>query len=88
MDPEVWKRLWHDLGLLMRAGVERGRIDTVHDVHLPEVMGRPPRVDRHGGEVYVYRRPGQPCLICGNAVRMGVVANRNTYWCPTCQPPP
>ena len=31
----------------------------------PEAMGRPPRVDDHGGEVYVYRRAGQPCLVCG-----------------------
>ena len=44
-----------------------GRIDTVRPEHTPEAMGRPPRVDRHGGEVYVYRRAGQPCLVCGYA---------------------
>jgi len=49
-------------------------------------MGRPPRVDRHGGEVYVYRRAGQPCLICGTPVRHGGLAGRNSYWCPICQP--
>jgi endonuclease-8 len=48
-------------------------------------MGRPPRVDRHGGEVYVYRRAGQSCLICGDAVRTGILAGRNSYWCATCQ---
>lgn len=28
------------------------------------VTGRAPRVDRHGGEVYVYRRAGQECAVC------------------------
>jgi endonuclease-8 len=65
--------------------VATGRIDTVHVAHTPEAMGRLPRVDRHGGEVYVYRRTGQPCLVCGGAVRTAPLAGRNSYWCPTCQ---
>jgi endonuclease VIII len=80
-----WAAIWADLRLLMRAGVAQGRIDTVHDVHTPEAMGRAPRVDRHGGEVYVYRRAGQPCLACGTPVRTAIVAARNAYWCPRCQ---
>ncbi|WP_326555290.1 Fpg/Nei family DNA glycosylase [Micromonospora sp. NBC_01813] len=83
---DQWLRIWADLVALMRLGVDRGRIDTVRDVHLPEAMGRAPRVDRHGGEVYVYRRAGQPCLLCGTAVAAGTLAARNLYWCPTCQP--
>jgi endonuclease-8 len=86
LTPDQWSALWTDLQLLMREGVARGRIDTVHSAHTPAAMGRPPRVDRHGGEVYVYRRAGQPCLICGDEVRRGGVAGRNSYWCPTCQP--
>ena len=86
LDRKTWKTIWDDLRALMREGVQRGRIDTVHSVHTPEAMGRPPRVDRHGGEVYVYRRAAQPCLLCGTAVRGGAIAARNTYWCPTCQP--
>ncbi len=82
----LWNDLWADLVALMRVGVRRGRIDTVRDEHLPGVNGRPPREDRHGGEVYVYRRTGQPCLVCGTAVRGEVLAARNNYWCPTCQP--
>jgi len=83
---DQWQRIWADLVTLMRIGVRRGRIDTVRDEHLPEAMGRAPRNDRHGGEVYVYRRAGQPCLCCGATVAAGVLAARNTYWCPTCQP--
>jgi endonuclease-8 len=48
-------------------------------------MNRPPRVDRHGGEVYVYRRTGQPCLICGTPVSSGPLGGRNSYWCEECQ---
>ena len=69
----------------MTRAVEAGRIDTVRDAHLPEATGRAPRVDRHGGEVYVYRRPGQPCHVCSGEVRRGDLAGRNLYWCPTCQ---
>lgn len=81
-----WSELWDDLRALMKEGVARGRIDTVHTAHTPEAMGRAPRIDRHGGEVYVYRRPGQPCLICGTPVARGVMAGRNLHWCPVCQP--
>lgn len=81
-----WAEIWADLRVLMKAGVETGRIDTVHVDHTPEAMGRLPRVDRHGGEVYVYRRTGQPCLVCGGPVRTAPLAGRNSYWCPTCQP--
>jgi endonuclease-8 len=81
-----WAQLWTDLRALMKEGVARGRIDTVHTAHTPEAMQRAPRVDRHGGEVYVYRRPGQPCLVCGTPIGRGPMAGRNLYWCPSCQP--
>lgn len=78
--------MWDDLVRLMRDGVRRGRIDTVRDEHSPTRMGRTPRRDRHGGEVYVYRREGQPCLVCGDEIVWADMAGRNLYWCPTCQP--
>jgi endonuclease-8 len=86
LTPHAWRELWTDLRALMKEGLARGRIDTVHTAHTPEAMGRAPRVDRHGGEVYVYRRAGQPCLVCGARVRTAALAGRNSYWCPTCQP--
>ncbi len=78
--------LWEDLVELMDHGVRTGTIDTVRPEHTPEAMGRPPRVDDHGGEVYVYRRTGQPCLVCGATVRTAELAGRNLFWCPRCQP--
>ena len=85
LSPEAWRQLWQDLRALMKEGVARGRIDTVHTQHTPEAMRRAPRVDRHGGEVYVYRRAGLPCLVCGTEIRRGTLSGRNSYWCPRCQ---
>jgi endonuclease-8 len=86
IDRALWDLLWADLVFLMRDGVKVGRIDTVAPEHLPEVTGRAPRQDRHGGEVYVYRRAGLPCIVCGTPVAASDLAGRNLYWCPTCQP--
>jgi endonuclease-8 len=81
-----FRAIWDDLVGLMAEGVRTGRIDTVRPEHTPEAMGRPPRVDDHGGEVYVYRRTGQPCLACGARVRTAELQARNIFWCPRCQP--
>jgi endonuclease VIII len=81
-----WRAIWEDLVELMAEGVRLGRIDTVRPEHTPEAMGRPPRADDHGGEVYVYRRTGQPCLVCGRPVRTEILAGRNSFWCARCQP--
>ncbi|NJQ03878.1 Fpg/Nei family DNA glycosylase [Streptomyces zingiberis] len=80
-----WDALWADLAELMREGVRNNRIDTVRPEHTPEAMGRPPRVDDHGGEVYVYRRAGLACHVCGGEVRTAGLAARNLFWCPRCQ---
>ncbi len=85
LDEANWAEIWDDLVSLMRYGVEHGRIDTVWPEHEPEAMGRDARVDRHGGEVYVYRRAGMPCLVCGTEVALREHAGRNLFWCPTCQ---
>ncbi|MFI6334539.1 Fpg/Nei family DNA glycosylase [Streptomyces sp. NPDC050535] len=83
--PAEWDALWADLVDLMHEGVRNNRIDTVRPEHLPEAMGRPPRVDDHGGEVYVYRRAQLPCHICGGEIRTAGLAARNLFWCPRCQ---
>jgi endonuclease-8 len=80
-----WNAIWDDLTELMPIGVETGRIDTVRDEHSPEVTGRPPRVDNHGGEVYVYRRAGDQCLVCGSRIRTRLLEGRNLFWCGLCQ---
>ncbi|MGH3459024.1 Fpg/Nei family DNA glycosylase [Aeromicrobium sp.] len=85
LDRTTWDAVWTDLRDLMRAGVRSGRIDTVRSEHTPEAMGRDPRIDAHGGEVYVYRRAGLPCMLCGNGVLTRIVGGRKLFWCPACQ---
>jgi endonuclease VIII len=80
-----WQRMWADIVGLMRYGVETGRIDTVTDEHTPDAMGRDPRRDDHGGEVYVYRRHGERCHVCQSVIRTQVLSGRNLFWCPKCQ---
>ena len=36
-------------------------------------------------EAMVYDRAGQPCRVCGTAVRRLVQGQRATFWCPGCQ---
>jgi DNA-formamidopyrimidine glycosylase len=81
-----FRAVWEDLRTLLAEGVVANRIDTVRPEHTPEAMGREPRKDDHGGEVYVYRRHGQPCHVCGTKVRTALLAGRNSFWCPRCQP--
>jgi len=80
-----WQAIWDDLVVLMHDGLAKNRIDTVRPEHTPEAMGRDPRRDDHGGEVYVYRRAGQPCHVCGRAIRTAELQARNLFWCPGCQ---
>ncbi len=81
-----FRAMWADLVELMAEGVRTGRIDTVRPEHTPDAMGRPPRVDDHGDEVYVYRRAGLACHVCGSRVRTQELQGRNLFWCPRCQP--
>lgn len=85
LSPDTWLAVWQDLVALMAEGKRLGRIDTVRPEHEPEVMGRAARQDDHGGEVYVYRRTDQPCLVCGTPIRRRELAGRNLFWCPACQ---
>lgn len=85
LKPASWNAIWADLAYLMPLGVTDGRIDTVHPEHEPEAMQRAPRVDRHGGEVYVYRRAGDACLVCGSAINTRLLEGRHLYWCGRCQ---
>jgi formamidopyrimidine-DNA glycosylase len=35
--------------------------------------------------LFVYDRKGEPCRVCGTAIRHSVMGQRSTYWCPLCQ---
>jgi formamidopyrimidine-DNA glycosylase len=75
--------IWADLRVLMSAGVRTGRIVTVRPEDRPRKRGVLSREE----SVYVYRRAGLPCRVCGTEIRTEVLAGRNLFWCPTCQAP-
>ena len=71
--------MWTDLVELMKVGVRR-RQD-----HRRASRGRPRRAVIRAGRprTYVYRRAGEPCRVCGTAIRTAVLEGRNLFWCPT-----
>lgn len=81
VDAAEFDAAWTDLVDLMKVGVRRGRIIVVrpeHDHGAPAYGPRRPRT-------YVYRRAGEPCRLCGTAVRTAEMEGRNLFWCPGCQ---
>jgi endonuclease-8 len=79
---ELWDLLWADLRTLMRAGVRAGHIVTTERQDRERRSGPARREDRF----YVYRRHGLPCRRCGTEVLTQLMAGRNLFWCPRCQP--
>lgn len=82
VERETCDALWDDIRALMRSGVRAGRIVTTLPEDRERRSGRAGRWDAH----YVYRRAELPCRRCGTEVRTQVMAGRNLFWCPTCQP--
>lgn len=81
VDEATWAAMWGDLVTLMTAGVRTGRIVTVRAEDRPRKRGVLSREEA----VYVYRRAGLPCRLCGTEIRAEVVVGRNLFWCPGCQ---
>jgi endonuclease-8 len=79
---EGLKKIWKDVGPLMRAGMVDRRIVTTLAKDRPHKTGQALKEEAH----YVYRRQGKPCFVCGTKVmKMEGFAGRNLYWCPVCQ---
>ncbi|PQM48427.1 Endonuclease 8 1 [Mycobacterium talmoniae] len=81
LDESEFDAAWADLVQLMRIGLRRGKIVVVR----PEHDHGPPAYAPGKPRTYVYRRAGEPCRVCGTAVRTAVLEGRNVFWCPTCQ---
>jgi endonuclease-8 len=80
---------WRSVGELGEATL-RGLLERARRLLLANAGGG--RRDTTGGTVrggglWVYRRTGRPCRLCGTIIesrRQGELA-RTTYWCPSCQ---
>jgi formamidopyrimidine-DNA glycosylase len=71
---EVVRALWRDWVHLLRIGFDTGLMYTMDD----EAGGEVP-------EHWVYKRTGEPCLVCGTPIAMQELGGRKLYWCPTDQ---
>ena len=79
---ETLRALWADALPLMQAGMVDRRIVTTRPEDRPSTSDKPAKEEAH----YVYRRNGQPCYLCDTKINREVMAGRNLFWCPTCQP--
>jgi endonuclease-8 len=79
---EKFNSIWNDSVRLLKLGAEDGKIKTVNEKHL-QMHG----VELHGCTQYsyVYKRTGNSCLLCNQAVLSDTLDGRTVYWCPSCQ---
>lgn len=81
LDAETAGLLWDDTVAAMTDGVRDGRIVTT-----PLALWSGGNAGALDGEAhFVYKRQGQPCRRCGEAVAMAEIGSRKLYWCPGCQ---
>lgn len=82
-----WELIWTDLRRLLPLGVATGRIVTlpeqVEEVETAVAKGEELHLEERSS--FVYKRTGEPCLVCGSRVRAKEVAGRTLYWCGSCQ---
>jgi formamidopyrimidine-DNA glycosylase len=64
----------------LRQAIDNG--GTTFDAVYSDADGKP---GRHREYLAVYRRTGEPCLVCGTPIERIVVAQRGTHFCPRCQ---
>ena len=74
-----YQRLAAEVKRILAWAIERGGT-TLRDFLNPD--GAPGYFFR---ELYVYGREGEPCKVCGTAIRQAVIGQRSTFWCPRCQ---
>jgi len=83
----TWEAIWADLVELLAIGVTYGQIVTMADQveQAREVLALGIDAAPLERRFYVYKRPGEPCRVCGSRVRTQVLAGRNLFWCGRCQ---
>ena len=74
-----YARLAAEVKRILAWAIERGGT-TLRDFINPD--GAPGYFFR---ELNVYGRAGEPCHVCGTAIRQVMLGQRSTFWCPHCQ---
>lgn len=83
-DPATAHALWKDWAGLLADGVKTGVMVTRSDL---DASGRKKALRSTTNRHYVYKRQGQPCVVCGHDVVMDIMVARKLYLCPHCQQP-
>ena len=84
---ESWEAIWADLRRLLPLGVATSRIVTLPEQveQIETALARGEDVHLTERDSFVYKRTGEPCLVCGTPVSATDVAGRTLYWCSKCQ---
>ena len=76
------KKLFQELQAVLRLSIEKGGSSDRNYVDAKGQKGS------YLTFAKVFRRDGQPCLVCGTIIEKSRVVGRGTHTCPTCQPKP
>lgn len=79
LTPKDWDRLAAEIRTVLAAAVQ-ARGSTLRDYRLPDGSAGGASLTHR-----VYARGGKPCVTCGGTITRGILAQRSTCWCPTCQ---
>jgi formamidopyrimidine-DNA glycosylase len=82
--PDEIARLRHAVRQVLNAGITR-RGSTLGDSNLQNYLRPGGLPGDFQNEFFVFRRTGQPCLVCGTPIARIVIAQRSTHFCPSCQ---
>lgn len=82
LKPAEVKRLHQAIKDIIKLGIAHGGTSFTHYV---TIMGGKGDYINH---TRVFRRQGQPCLVCGTEIKKIRVAGRGTHLCPKCQKVP
>ncbi len=74
-----YERLAVEVKRILEYAITRGGM-TLRDFISPD--GSPGYFEQ---ELFVYGRAGQPCKVCGTAIRAITLGQRSTFYCPRCQ---
>lgn len=79
LQPDETKKLYQAIKSILKKALKAGGT-SIQDYLKPD--------GSHGNfqkNLFVYRRKGQPCLRCGNMIKVQKDGSRSTYFCPVCQ---
>lgn len=77
--PKRCKKLYDAIVKVLKHSIESGGTTFSDYRDIYGVNGN------YGGVAWVYDREGQPCRLCGTAIRRLKLAGRSAHYCPSCQ---